>query len=442
MDTNNSSKKVQKMTDYVNSSSSSSSHTSSAPRTRTTAPARTFTEIVQERALRTNPSSGGRRRRKKKKSRRFRRFVFFYSAALLLILIVGSIIFALFLNTLEKSQSYKTAEAVTEEFNSGSESLTEYLTENADSTNSLETDTEALIAAYVSAIGADENTFSYVENSNYTESAPSYDITLDGETIAQITLTTDGKRAFGLTKWAVSSINIADYITGTSEYDVLVPTGSAVTVNGIELDSSYMTAENEVPEVLANSVSYMAASPTYDTYHISGFINVPEVSVTDASGTALSVTASSSTYLAGVATSDEFIASVSDRVTAAIESWGTYFINKSYNLSSYMLSGTEWYAYIFGSDTVDPIYTAFYGSSRISSYTFTELSATNYIQYTDDCFTVDVSYDMELTFTEAGYSDDNQNLDATWVWVNADGTWYISDVIYAEEDTSAETEED
>lgn len=378
---------------------------------------------------RRRPTQSGRRRRRRK-NRRFKRFLMIYAAALLLILIVGGIIFTWFLSTLETSQSYNTAQEVTEEFNAGADSLTAYLTENSDKIGTLEADKASLISAYVSGINADEGSFSYVENSDYTEDAPSYDITKDGETVSKVTLTRTGSRAFGLARWEVAEVDIADYVADTITYEILVPAGSSVTVNETVLDESYATAQNEVPEVLANVTELISAAPTYDTYTISGFINEPSVSVTDTSGNALNVTLSGSTFVSGTLTSDEFIASVSDRVTSAIEAWGLYFINKGYNLSSYMLSGTQWYEYIFGSDTIDPIYTGFYGSQRISSYTFSELSATNYVQYTENCFTVEVSYKLDLTFSEEGYSDDDQKLDATWVWVNSGGTWYIADVIY------------
>ena len=399
-----------------------------APNIKTTAASRTYSEIMQERQEKESPP-------KKKKGRIFNRFIAIYSGILLLILIIGSIVFYAFLYTLEKSQPYNTAQEVTEEFNSGSESLKEYLIANAEVTSSLETDTEAVIEYYIESINADDSTFSYVENSSYTETAPSYDITLDGDTVAQITLAATGKKAFGLKKWGVSEINIGDYITDTLEYDIVVPTGAAVTVNGVELDDSYLTAEDEIPEVLANvyDAELISDPPTYDTYHITGLINTPEIEASDTGGTVLSLSLSDTTYTAGGEASDSFIESVYDRVYAAIESWGTYFINKSYTLSRYMLSGTEWYEYIFGSEDVDPIYVAFYGSSKIESYEFTELSAENYIQYTDDCFTVDVKYDMELTFNVEGYSDDNQNLYATWVWVKSDDVWYIADVIYLDD---------
>ena len=407
-----------------------------APNIKTTAASRTYSEIMQEREEKENPP-------KKKSGRIFNRFIAIYSGILLLILIIGCIVFYAFLNTLEKSQPYNTAQEVAEEFNSGSESLKEYLLANSEITSSLETDTEAVIEYYIESINADSSTFSYVENSSYTETAPSYDITLDGDTIAQVTLTTTGKKAFGLKKWSVSEINIGDYITDTLEYDIVVPTGAAVTVNGVELDDSYLTAEDEIPEVLANvdAAELISDPPSYDTYHITGLINTPEIEVTDTDGTVLDLSLSDTTYTAGEETSDSFIESVYDRVYAAIESWGTYFINKSYTLSRYMLSGTEWYEYIFGSEDVDPIYVAFYGSSKIESYEFTELYAENFIQYTDDCFTVDVKYDMELTFNVEGYSDDNQNLYATWVWVKSDDVWYIADVIYLD-DTDSDSEED
>lgn len=425
--------KVKRMTDLVNDATRKTINT--------TAASKTYEEILQERKEQEEGSSKKKRKHRKKKNR-FRKFFLIYCAALLFILIVGSLVFYVFLSKLENSQPYNTAASVAEIFNSGSSSLSEYLKENAQAASGLETDTEAVIEYYVSSLESEEEgSFSYVESSAYTETSPAYSITLDGETVADITLTSEHTSVFGLNDWVVSSINIADYITGTNEYDIYVPSGSSITVNGIALDETYLTGEDSTPEILANSTDYISSVPVYDVYHISGLINEPEISVSDSSGNSLSLVSSDSYYVAGTDTSDEFIASVSDRVMDAVEEWGTYFINKSYGLKSYMLSGTEWYAYIFGSDTMYPIYTAFYASDEIDSYEFTFTNAENYIKYSDDCFTVDVSYEMALTFTEEGYSDDNQNLYATWVWVTDDeGTWYIADVSYLD-DEEEETED-
>ena len=67
----------------------------------------------------------------------------------------------------------------------------------------------------------------------------------------------------------------------------------------------------------------------------------------------------------------------------------------------------------------------------ILSYDFVERSATNYIKYSDDCFTVDIKYALNMVFTDPTYSDDNQKMDATWVFVidPYDGSWCISDIV-------------
>ena len=149
-------------------------------------------------------------------------------------------------------------------------------------------------------------------------------------------------------------------------------------------------------------------------------------------GSDLAISQTSNAVVCGTTTTQDFINSVDGLVNRAIDAWGRHFINMGGNLSAYILEGCDYYGYIFGSDTMDPIYTAFYEFESIADYSFTEKSASNYIRYTDNCFTVDVKYQMQVDFTTDRMSDTNQKLDATWVVITRNGgeDWYIVDCIY------------
>ena len=165
---------------------------------------------------------------------------------------------------------------------------------------------------------------------------------------------------------------------------------------------------------------------------MSGFANQPQVVAKAADGSDLGVSVTSDTIVCQSATSQEFIDSVDGLVNNAISAWGRHFINMGGNLRAYILEDCDYYGYIFGSDTMDPIYTAFYEFESIADYEFTEKSASNYIRYSSDCFTVDVKYQMRVDFTTDRMSDTNQKLDATWVFITQNGgqDWYIVDCIY------------
>ena len=361
-----------------------------------------------------------------KKKSGFKKFLLIYAAILLVILVVGMIIFGSFLGKLEKSQPARIAETVAENLTASKASS--YLKDNSEYINCFG-EPDDLIAQFVSGVEGVE-TLSYIENKDYRADAPSYNITADGTTVAKLTLAQDGKGSFGLSKWKIASLDIADYMD-TASYEFLAPVGTTITINGVELDDKYLTGEESIPQTLETAGKYVTI-PSYITYKVAGIAGTPEIKATDPNGTNLTVTAAGTKYVIGSATDQAFIDSVSGLVDRALEAWGKHFINMGGNLSAYMLEGSDWYSYIFGGPDMDPIYTAFYEYESIADYSFTEKKIDNYIRYTNDCFTVDVSYKMQVDFNTDRMSDNNQKLDATWVFITQNGgqDWYLIDCIY------------
>ena len=370
--------------------------------------------------------TSGRGGRGGKKGTSFKKFLLIYSAALLAILIIGMIIFASFLGKLEKSQPSRIAETVAENLTASKASS--YLKDNSEYINCFG-EPDDLIAQFATGVEGVES-LSYIENSDYRADAPSYNITADGKTVAKLTLAQDGKGSFGLSKWKIASLDIADYMD-TASYEFLAPVGTTITIDGVELDDKYLTGEESIPQTLEGASKYVTI-PSYITYKVAGIAGTPEIKATDPNGTELTVTAAGTKYVVGSATDQTFIDSVKGLVDRALEAWGKHFINMGGNLSAYMLEGSDWYSYIFGGPDMDPIYTAFYEYESIANYTFTEKNIDNFIRYTNDCFTVDVSYKMQVDFNTDRMSDNNQKLDATWVFITQNGgqDWYLIDCIY------------
>lgn len=398
------------------------------PKTRTTAPARTFSEIVQERAERQNQTASGR----SKNESRFRLFYIIYCSVLLFIFIAGTLVFTFYLNAYEQSQPYVAAENISEIYNRGSISVSEFLTENADILDSLDGDTASVIEAYASQFNNSEDEFTYAENAASTDGAPVFDILYGEDTVARITLASSEGNFIGISDWSIASLEIANYITDSLSYEILVPTGGSLTVNGTLLDASYMKAQNTSPSLLADSAAYISAAPTYDIYYITGLVNEPSFYAEDATGRSLNITRSNAVVYCGDYASGEFISEVSERVTSATESWATFFIGKSEGLTNFILAGSKCYSDVFESGT----YSFVADYANITDYTFSETRASNYIRYSDDCFSVDISYVLNLSYSEDSPRDSSStSLNATWLFVYSGGAWYISDILYSEENT-------
>lgn len=378
---------------------------------------------VNRAASQRNTGRGGRGG---KKGTKFKKFFLIYCAALLAILVIGLIIFGSFLGKLEKSQPARIAEQVCE--NLTASKAPSFLKDNKDAINCFG-EPDDVITQFASSVEGVQQ-ISYIENSDYRADSPSYNITADGETIAKLTLAKAGSGSFGLSKWEIASLNVTDYMDMAS-YEFLAPVGTTITIDGIELDEKYMTGEESIPQTLETASKYVTI-PSFITYKVAGIAGTPEIKATDPNGTALTITEAGTKYVIGSATDQAFIESVSGLVDHALEAWGKHFINMGGNLSAYMLEGSDWYTYIFGGPDMDPIYTAFYEYESIADYSFTEKKIDNYIRYTNDCFTVDVSYKMQVDFNTDRMSDNNQKLDATWVFITQNGgqDWYLIDCIY------------
>ena len=389
---------------------------------------RKYTDVLEAQRSKKTTSSNGKKNSKKKKGGMsgFAKFLIVYAAILVVAIIVVSIVLTSFLTNYEKNQPTNVAAAVVSDF-SDSDSLRSFLETNSDKVNQ-STPILNYEEAFVSALA--DKKISFVEDgANTTSEVTVYKITADNIPVASITLVKGDKGAFGLSSWVLSSVDTSAAFSDVKTYSILVPEGSTVNVNGVQLADS-MIVGTGIPEVLETSAQFIAAPPTYTTYNVKVVGDAIEVSGTDSTGAALVLTQTENSFVAGGAATQEFIDSVSDRVEAGLESYALYFIYQSFDLSDYIIEGCEMYATIFGGtfngETYDKIDPWLYNFEAIEDYEFSEFEVKNYVKYSDDCFTCDVKYKLDMTFTDPSYSDDNQKLDATWVWVKSGDQWYLS----------------
>ena len=417
---------------------SRNSAASNAQRKRTASQSRNSRQQMDARERRLRQEAQASRRNSssspgasKKKRSGFKKFLLIYSAILVIILIVGLIVFSSFIGTYEKNQPVNIAMYVSEELSG--DNAKAYLENNKDLIKTME-DADVLIDKCVSNLQG--KTLSFIQSETYTDEKPEYNITADGSMVARVGLEDDGRGAFGLKQWKLSSLDIASYIPDTYSYTILCPPEDTVYVNGTELSEDFITAKNEVPAILENVTDLLSTVPKYDSYTVSGFLEIPTVTAKDASGSDVGVAASTDSFVVGGKASQEFINEQKDFVENALTAWAYHFINYgTMSLASYVTSDTDLYAYIFGSDTMDPILTSLYDWEYISNVTMTEFSADNYIKYTDDCYSVDVKYHLSVDFNNGNPTDDDQQLDATWVIVKYNNFWGIADIQYHQNGT-------
>lgn len=389
---------------------------------------------VPQGSRRPSPGNGSQRRpsagydqarrtqAKRKRKSKFKKGLLAYAAFLVLVIIVGAIMFSTYLSSYEKSRPYVTAASVVKSF-STADGIEKLLKDNADKTDVIG-DTGSLLSSYASNVVGKQ--ISYVQNSDFRTDAPSYNITADGKVIAQVVFENKGSTGWGFSGWDISKLKIAQYMPDMTKYTVIVPQGSTVYLDGTPLDSSYIT-DSGTPKVLKNVTQYLKAVPTFDTYTIPS-MNEPTITVKDAAGTDLALSHSDTTFSA-TKTDQAFIDEVYPNTEATLDVFAKYFIHESFNLSAYMLKGTPYYIALFGDDESYGVDTSLYNFEHITDYGYDEKEIKNFVRYTDDCYTVDVKYHLYVNFDEARFSDDDQRLDATWVFVydQDKADWFLAD---------------
>ena len=310
---------------------------------------------------------------------------------------------------------------------SSAEKADSYIRSNADVLDILDTP-EAFADAFSEYIS--DKSVSFVEDSELSRpDSPVYNLAANGIKVGTVYLAQTGEKSkFNFDSYKVDRVELTSKFPAVRSYSILAPEDSKVYVNGHLLTENLITSVG-IPEVLKNSVDFIEEVPEFVTYTVN-VVAEPDVSGTDPNGSELHFSGSEGIYAAGCEADQEFIDSVSHLVERGIEVWGLYFIYMDHNLSLYVMKGSDIYAYIFGSDEYDRIDPYLYNWEYIDSYEFSTLEADNYILYCDDCFSVDVKYQLDIEFTRDDLHDDNQNIDATWVWVRDEDSWSISDVIY------------
>ena len=116
----------------------------------------------------------------------------------------------------------------------------------------------------------------------------------DGESIAVEGEATDESVTFALGE-------------GQFDYRILVPEGSTISVNGVELDESYKTGDTVVPAFLEGFSDY-GTLPELELWLVEGLHTQPEITVTNAEGSSLDEPVINGTELAFMTGADQTLA--------------------------------------------------------------------------------------------------------------------------------------
>ena len=232
----------------------------------------------------------------------------------------------------------------------------------------------------------------------------------DGESIAVEGEATDESVTFALGE-------------GQFDYRILVPEGSTISVNGVELDESYKTGDTVVPAFLEGFSDY-GTLPELELWLVEGLHTQPEITATNAEGSSLDEPVINGTELAFMTGADQTLAdSHSGEARDFMSAYAGYISGEAGSDEDY----TALQALVLDGSALDTALTelnADYAGTGVSvervyvrSDSFVSIGATCFI-----C-TVDVEYGP------AEEGGENSETAYTVVFVMNGGIWLAAEVV-------------
>lgn len=364
--------------------------------------------------------------RDKKFKMSFKKGLLIYAVVALLLLFIGLTFFWRFIGNYEESMPVHGMEKVIKYFKNAD--ITQLMTENDDNIiNEFEgnsSDKNIIAEKYNEYLK--NKKIDFKKANNYTDKKPVYVVTADDVKVANVRLISKKKNSSNFKIWEFGSIDISDFyknIFKTTDIKIQVPKGTEVTINGKTAAESYITKTEQIEE-LKPLLEYVANLPDMVTYEIKGFTTEPEVKAV-LNGEELKLTSEKNTYTGTFTATEEFISEVNEYVDKVVVAYAKNFINVEKKILPYIMKNSELYA------SVKSATTAWYPDSEIKSYDFAEKEISNYQVYSEDCFSCDVKYTIDISFRPSyKVEDPTETGNFKWFFTKKDGTWYLTSMQY------------
>ncbi len=363
--------------------------------------------------------NGGKNSKKKGKKKKgyFKKGLLIYATVLLAIIACVWTFFYSFIDGYEKGMSYHKIAEITKELKENPEKLLK------DTRINTEFEGDGYAVNYIKSLISGKDV-TYREAKENTTADPVYELVVDKKVFAKISLKEDGKIKHGFKNWAIKDINVADYLPKTAAITVSAPENSQVYVNDVIVNDSYITDKSVSIDILSNVEQYLANPPKMVKYEIKGLFETPTVKVKDSDGNELEVVENAGNYTAGVSKDASLEEEFKQYLLDVTNAYARNFANLDKSIFNYVRPGSELY------DAINSATTYFYPNSKISGTEFTSREITDYVKYSDDCFTCHIKYDYTIYFTGYSIEKDVSSVDMTWVFVKKDGLWYLTDTKY------------
>ncbi len=351
----------------------------------------------------------------KKKLSGFKKFLIIYPTVFVAIMVIILILLSGLLKDFEASEPDNKMDEVVKDITI--DNIESLIKESNIKLSEFE-DTDVIVDSFKDKMKDKDITFKR-KSGEFKPSDPVYQVLAGEEPIAKVTLESDGKNSHNFTTWKLGEITFNDYVEEGNEISIYAPKNAVVKLNGIEVNESYKVGEDTVVPETKNvgeytDVVYMS------NYTIKDLKVEPEITV-ELSGTKLNVVKDKNVFKSEFPTDETLLAEQKDYIINIMEHYGKYIINRG-NLPK-LLSYTVGKAHTYLSD-IPAVWAYLYGMTY--TYEFRNESVTNLIKYSEDCFSVEVYFDLYVDYT----SGNNTNKTSmTYIFVKKDNAWVLADFI-------------
>ena len=270
-------------------------------------------------------------------------------------------------------------------------------------------------------------TISYRESpTSYVAQAPVYELYADDTHIATVNIrsisSTQLMFILSVQEWEVASVTPV-YDTGDTGITITIPDIYTAYVNGIEVDEREMTGEPQDYMEFEIAGQYTSV-PKEVTYAVSGLMSTPSVEVRDAGGNEVMLEVDGTDYSAGF-TGTEVPADIAENaITNAKYISEVYAGDRTLNAIKPFLTSDSYLIPLFESYINHDLWMY----SGHTAPTYSNESASEYIKYNDNFYSVVVYFDKSMYLPKR-----NMTAEVTthnkYFYVNVDGKWVIADML-------------
>lgn len=354
--------------------------------------------------------------KKKKKKSKFWRFLGIYSVILIVVIAAALIwVYGLLKDYESGMPDVAMQEIIDEKFSAdsidalvydGSAGLSRY--ENQD-----------YAAAYMKeAVSGKTVTFAR-KSGEYTGASPVYTIKSDDRNIAKVSLKEIGKNGHGFSVWGIDNITIG-VSSDNNPVTITAPAKAVVTINGIRAEDDIVKEKN-VPVEKTKNVSEYIELPVNTIYSIDDLMSEPDIKA-ELDGVQLEVQkadGAGGAYTVLYPSDEELLASQSDYIKNINIEYGKYIINRGSlsRLKSYMTGNAERYV-----SDIPAVWAYLWGKTYTYEFKTNEIS--NFVKYSDDCFSCDVHFDL---YVEWNTGNKTYDTNMSYIFIKQDDKWYLAD---------------